>query len=136
MEPTVEQNRAQRLLEILKLQQIEQNLYLGDNENRGGFRLFGGQVLAQATMAASRTVEELRAHSLHAYFLKGGIASKSVLYEVERIRDGKSFSTRRVVAVQGGDAIFNMDISFQVDEIGFEHALPMPNVPLPDELEE
>jgi len=136
VKPKAEQTRAQRLLAVLELQQIEQNLYLGDNENRGGNRLFGGQVLAQATMAASRTVEGLNAHSLHAYFLNGGKSSMPVLYEVERIRDGKSFSTRRVVAVQGGAAIFNMDISFQVEEIGFEHAHPMPNVPLPDELED
>jgi acyl-CoA thioesterase-2 len=133
-------DRAQRLLEILDLEQVEQNLYLGQNESRTGARhgrrLFGGQVLAQATMAASRTVSGLSVHSLHAYFLKGGRSALPVLYEVERIRDGKSFTTRRVVAVQGGDAIFNMDISFQVDEPGFEHAHPMPNVPPPDELED
>ena len=128
--------RADRLLEILDLTQIERNLFLGDNESRGGFRLFGGQVLAQATMAAYRTVEQLSVHSLHAYFLRGGKAERPVLYEVERIRDGRSFATRRVVAVQGGDAIFNMDVSFQVDETGFEHAHPIPNVPPPEELED
>jgi acyl-CoA thioesterase-2 len=130
------QEKAHRLLSILQLEQIEQNLYVGENESGGGSRLFGGQVLAQATMAAHRTVAGLSMHSLHAYFLKGGSSKLPVLYEVERIRDGKSFTTRRVVAIQGGDAIFNMDISFQVDEIGFEHAHPMPNVPPPDELQD
>ena len=126
--------RAERLLEILDLQQIEQNLYLGQNESARPMRLFGGQVLAQATMAASRTVAGVHMHSLHAYFLRAGSCERPVLYEVERIRDGRSFTTRRVVAIQNGVAIFNMDVSFQVDEPGFEHTHPMPNVPMPDEL--
>ncbi|MEM9620142.1 MAG: acyl-CoA thioesterase II [Pseudomonadota bacterium] len=145
--------RAQALLDILELQQIEQNLYLGQNEQRFPLlhaesvsndnnqfsqqvtrRLFGGQVLAQAAMAAYRTVEEVQLHSLHAYFIKAGSTQRPVLYEIERIRDGRSFKTRRVVAVQGGEAIFNMDVSFQIREPGFDHAHPMPNVPMPDEL--
>jgi acyl-CoA thioesterase-2 len=130
------QARARRLLEILELEAVEQNLYLGQNEARSPFRLFGGQVLAQAAMAAYRTVADVHLHSLHAYFLRAGSAERPVLYEVERIRDGRSFTTRRVVAIQNGQAIFNVDASFQRTEPGFEHADPMPNVPLPDELED
>jgi acyl-CoA thioesterase-2 len=127
---------AERLLEILELEVIEENLYRGQNENRGGGRLFGGQVLAQALLAANRTVEDRFPHSLHGYFLRPGDSARPVLYEVERIRDGKSFTTRRVVAVQNGRAIFNMDASFQVTETGFNHGDIMPNVPLPDDLED
>ena len=127
-------NRAQRLLKLLELKQVEENLYQGFNEKENGSRLFGGQVLAQAAMAAYRTVKNVHVHSLHAYFLRAGNFSRPVLYEVERIRDGRSFTTRRVVAIQNGLAIFNMDISFQGDEIGLDHSSPMPNVPLPDEL--
>ena len=127
-------NRAQRLLKLLELKQIEENLYQGFNEKENGSRLFGGQVLAQAAMAAYRTVQDVHVHSLHAYFLRAGNVSRPVLYEVERIRDGRSFTTRRVVAIQNGLAIFNMDISFQGDELGLDHSSPMPNVPLPDEL--
>ena len=127
-------NRATRLLEILELQQIEENLYLGENETDRPQRLFGGQVLAQAASAAYRTVEDVHLHSLHAYFLRAGSSERPVLYEVERIRDGRSFTTRRVLAIQSGQAIFSMDVSFQVNEIGFDHAHPMPNVPMPDEL--
>lgn len=128
--------RAARLLEILALEAIEQNLYRGDNEVRGNMRLFGGQVLAQALRAACHTVEGRQPHSLRAYFMRAGDASRAVLYEVERVRDGSSFSTRRVVAIQQGQAIFSLDVSFQIAESGFEHAHPMPNVPLPEELED
>lgn len=131
--------RARRLLEILDLQQIEENLYLGQNEASnlpGPMRLFGGQVLAQATAAAYRTVDGLHLHSLHGYFLRAGSSERPVLYEIERIRDGRSFTTRRVVAIQSGEAIFSMDVSFQIDEPGFDHAHSMPNVPLPDELQD
>ena len=129
-------NRAQRLLQLLELKQIEENLFLGQNEPENGARIFGGQVLAQASMAAYRTVTDLDVHSMHAYFLRPGDSSKRVLYEVERIRDGRSFTTRRVVAIQSGQAIFNMDVSFQSVEPGLDHSLPMPNVPLPTELQE
>jgi acyl-CoA thioesterase II len=98
--------------------------------------LFGGQVLAQALRAACATVDGRQAHSLRAYFMRAGDASRPVLYEVERIRDGRSFATRRVVAIQSGQAIFSMDVSMQTSEAGFEHAHPMPNVPPPDELED
>ncbi|XOV83047.1 MAG: acyl-CoA thioesterase [bacterium] len=128
--------RAKRLLEILDLEQIEQNLYLGSNETSTPLRLFGGQVLSQAAMAAYRTVEGVHLHSLHGYFIRAGTTGRPVLYEVERIRDGRSFTTRRVVAIQNGEAIFNLDASFQVAEPGFDHAHPMPNVPLPEELED
>jgi acyl-CoA thioesterase II len=128
--------RAALLLRILELEPIELNLYRATNEVRGNFRLFGGQVLAQALRAAYHTVEGRAAHSLRAYFIRPGDASRPVLYEVERIRDGSSFATRRVVAIQQGQAIFSMDVSFQVDEAGFEHAHLMPNVPPPEELED
>lgn len=127
---------GQTLLDVLDLRQIEQNLYLGQNEQRQPQRLFGGQVLAQAARAAYATVENVHLHSLHGYFLRAGSPERPVLYEIERIRDGRSFVTRRVVAVQNGEAIFNMDVSFQIEEVGFDHALSMPNVPLPDELED
>jgi acyl-CoA thioesterase-2 len=127
--------RAARLLEVLDLECIEQNLFLGANEVRGEFRLFGGQVLSQSLRAACLTVEGRSAHSLHGYFMRAGNAGRPVLYEVDRIRDGRSFATRRVVAIQSGEAIFSLDVSFQVDEAGFEHAHPMPNVPPPEELE-
>jgi len=130
------QRRATRLLEILDLQQIEENLYLGQNESSTPRRLFGGQVLAQAARAAYRTVQGLNMHSLHAYFMRAGDSGRPVLYEIERIRDGRSFTTRRVVAIQNGVAIFNLDVSFQIAEPGFDHAHPMPNVPLPDELDD
>ena len=130
------ESRESRLLSILELKKIDRDLFLGQNEYRQGFRLFGGQVLAQAMRAAYQTVEGRQAHSAHAYFLRGGSSEQPILFEVERIRDGKSFTTRRVVAIQEGDAIFNMDISFQVEEEGFEHSLPMPNVPPPEELKD
>lgn len=128
--------RARRLLDILQLKQIEENLFLGANEENNSPRLFGGQVLAQAAKAAYATVDDLQLHSLHGYFLRAGDVARPVLFEIERIRDGRSFTTRRVVGIQNGEAIFNMDVSFQIEETGFEHAQPMPNVPLPDELED
>ena len=128
--------RARRLLEILELERIEENLYRGLNEARGNYRLFGGQVLSQALRAACETVSGRQAHSVHGYFMRAGNASLPVLYEVDRIRDGRSFTTRRVVAIQEGKAIFSMSVSFQVGEEGFEHAASMPNVPPPEELED
>ena len=131
-----QRSRAGRLLEILQLERIEENLYRGQNEVSGRFRLFGGQVLAQALRAASNTVEDRQVHSLHAYFMRAGDAQRPVLYEIDRIRDGRSFTTRRVVAIQDGRAIFSMSASFQVEESGFEHTHSMPNVPPPEELED
>lgn len=135
-EKSKQQDRAARLLEILKLERIEENLYRGYNEVAGRFRLFGGQVLAQALRAASNTVEGRQVHSLHAYFMRAGDAERPVLYEVDRIRDGRSFTTRRIVAIQEGRAIFSMSASFQVAESGFEHTHSMPNVPPPEELQD
>ena len=129
-------SRAAKLLNVLDLKKIEENLYQGENETENGARLFGGQVLAQASAAAYRTVDKVHLHSLHAYFLRPGRVDRPVLYEVERVRDGRSFVTRRMVAIQNGQAIFNMDASFQADELGLEHSAPMPNVPPPRELRE
>ena len=129
--------QAARLLDILALEAIEADLFRGQNELRGMARLFGGQVLAQALLAAGATVDPtLAVHSLHSYFLRAGDPKRPVLYEVDRIRDGRSFVTRRVVAIQRGDAIFSMSLSFHKAEPGFDHAEPMPNVPTPEELEE
>ncbi|MEM1434602.1 MAG: acyl-CoA thioesterase II [Pseudomonadota bacterium] len=127
--------RAQRLLSVLELEPIEADLFRGQNEFRGMPRLFGGQVLAQALTAAGRTcASEFGIHSLHGYFLRAGDPQRPVLYEVDRIRDGRSFTTRRVVAIQGGKAIFSMSLSLHCEEAGFDHAEPMPNVPPPEGL--
>jgi acyl-CoA thioesterase II len=123
------------LLELLDLEEIDRNIYRGQNERGERQRLFGGQVAAQALVAAGRTVEGRAAHSLHGYFLRPGDPSTPVLYTVDRIRDGQSFTTRRVVAVQRGQAIFNMSVSFQVAETGYEHQqLEMPDAPPPESL--
>jgi acyl-CoA thioesterase-2 len=125
----------QDLLNLLDLERIEQNLYRGVSPSEGWQRVYGGQVLGQALVAASRTVEdETRvAHSLHGYFLRPGDTTIPILYNVDRIRDGKSFTTRRVVAIQRGQAIFNMSASFQVMEAGLEHQFPMPEVKPPED---
>ena len=121
-----------RLLELLDLETLEVNLFRGRSPEEDRQRVFGGQVLSQALVAARRTVDEERhAHSLHAYFLRPGDPNVPILYQVDRIRDGRSFTTRRVVAIQHGRPIFNMSTSFQVKEAGFEHQMPMPAVPEP-----
>jgi acyl-CoA thioesterase-2 len=123
------------LLQLLDLEEIDPNIFRGRNERAQRERLFGGQVAAQALAAAGRTVTGRAAHSLHAYFLRPGDPRVPVLYTVDRIRDGQSFTTRRVVAIQRGQAIFNMSVSFQVSEIGYEHQqLPMPAAPEPESL--
>ena len=122
------------LLKILDLEQIEVNLFRGQSPKSGWQRVFGGQVIGQSLVAARRTVEGRHPHSLHGYFMRPGDPKVPIIYEVDRIRDGKSFTTRRVVAVQHGQAIFAMSASFQVDEGGFDHQAPMPDVPGPDEL--
>ncbi|MFZ5481759.1 MAG: acyl-CoA thioesterase II [Myxococcota bacterium] len=123
------------LLELLRLERIEQNLFRGQSQDLGWGAIFGGQVLGQALSAAAQTVPPDRhVHSLHAYFLRQGDARRPVVYEVDAIRDGHSFTTRRVVAIQGGHAIFSLAASFQVDEGGLAHAAPMPEVPGPDGL--
>ena len=123
------------LIDILDLEKIEQNLYRGESPNVGWQRVFGGQVIGQALVAAQRTVDQDRiVHSLHGYFMRPGDPSVPIVYEVDRIRDGKSFTTRRVVAIQHGKAIFSMAASFQIDEPGLEHFLAMPEVTPPEEL--
>jgi acyl-CoA thioesterase-2 len=123
------------LVALLSLERIEENLFRGQSQDLGWGQVFGGQVLGQALSAAAQTVPDERpVHSLQAYFLRPGDASKPIVYDVDRSRDGSSFTTRRVVAVQNGKPIFHMSASFQVDEPGFEHADPMPDVPGPDGL--
>ncbi len=123
------------LLDLLDLEQIEVNLFRGVSPSEGWQRVYGGQVLGQALVAASRTVEDegRTAHSLHGYFLRPGDTTIPILYNVDRIRDGKSFTTRRVVAIQRGRAIFNMAASFQTGEQGLEHQFPIPRVNPPEE---
>lgn len=126
---------VQSLLSILDLEPLERNLFRGRSPQVGWQRVFGGQVIGQALVAASRTVEAERpVHSLHGYFMRPGDPAVPIIYEVDRIRDGGSFTTRRVVAIQHGQAIFSMSASFQAVEEGLEHQLPMPDVPMPEEL--
>ncbi len=123
------------LLDLLNLEQIDENIYRGQNYQAPWGRVFGGQVMAQAVHAARRTVPNDRfLHSLHGYFILGGDISIPIIFQVDRIRDGRSFTTRRVVAIQRGKAIFNLSASFQKAEKGFEHQISMPNVPSPDAL--
>lgn len=122
------------LLSILDLEPLEHNLYRGLSPQVGWQRVFGGQVIGQALVAANRTVEGRAAHSLHAYFLRAGDPAVPIIYEVDRIRDGGSFSTRRVVAIQHGHAIFSMAASFHKEEEGLEHQMAMPDVPPPEDL--
>jgi acyl-CoA thioesterase-2 len=123
------------LVKLLALEKIEENLFRGQSQDLGWGTVFGGQVLGQALSAAVRTVPADRAiHSLHAYFLRPGDVNRPIVYDVDRIRDGSSFTTRRVVAIQNGKAIFNMSSSFQKEEPGFEHQDAMPDVPPPEQL--
>jgi acyl-CoA thioesterase-2 len=124
------------LIDLLQLERIEENLFRGQSRDIGTRFVFGGQVLGQALSAAQRTVDTARkVHSLHAYFLRAGDIEAPIVYEVDRSRDGKSFSTRRVVAIQHGQPIFNMAASFQHPEPGVEHQLSMPEVPKPEDVE-
>ncbi len=123
------------LIERLDLEKLEENLFRGSSPQNGWQRVFGGLVIAQALMAAQRCVDPDRiVHSLHAYFMRPGDPSIPIVYQVERIRDGSSFTTRRVVAIQHGKAIFSMSASFQVEEPGFDHQVSIPNVPAPETL--
>lgn len=125
----------EELVALLDLEEIDENLYRGRSEDPGWGRLFGGHVLGQALAAAQRTVDPGRqVHSLHCYFLLAGDVNRPVIYDVDRIRDGGSFTTRRVVARQHGRAIFHLSASFQRAESGFEHQTPMPSVPPPDQV--
>ena len=123
------------LVKLLALERIEENLFRGQSQDLGWGTVFGGQVLGQALSAAVQTVPPERAiHSLHAYFLRPGDVHRPIVYDVDRIRDGSSFTTRRVVAIQNGKAIFNLSASFQKSEPGFEHQDAMPEVPPPESL--
>jgi acyl-CoA thioesterase-2 len=126
----------QELLAILDLERLEHNLFRGRSPKLDWQRVFGGQTIAQALVAAQRTVEPDRfVHSLHGYFMRPGDTKLPIVYEVDRIRDGGSFTTRRVVAIQHGHAIFSLEASFQVEEDGLEHQVPMPlDVPGPETL--
>ncbi|MET8856314.1 acyl-CoA thioesterase II [Streptomyces sp. NPDC004579] len=125
----------QDLLDLLDLERIEENIFRGRSRSAVVPRVFGGQVAAQALVAAGRTVPEDRlAHSLHAYFLRIGDPGAPIVYSVDRIRDGRSFTTRRVVAVQHGQPIFHLSASFQAYEEGMEHQAPMPPAPDPETL--
>ena len=124
----------EELTALLRLEQLEVNLFRGLSPDENRQRVFGGQVAGQALVAAGRTVDAGRVHSLHSYFLRPGDPQVPIVYEVDRIRDGRSFTTRRVVAVQHGRAIFNLAASFQVEEEGPEHQYPMPDAPDPESL--
>ena len=122
------------LIVLLELERIEDNIFRGESRDIGSAQVFGGQVLGQALTAASYTVEDRDVHSLHAYFLRRGDMQAPIVYEVDRARDGGSFSNRRIVAIQHGRPIFNMAASFQRHETGVEHQFRMPSVPGPDGL--
>ncbi len=122
------------LLNILDLEKIEQNIYRGRSPQVGWQRVFGGLVIAQSLVAACRTVEHRAPHSLHGYFMLPGDPSVPIVYEVERLRDGGSFTTRSCVAVQHGRPIFSLSASFQTPESGLDHAAAMPDVPPPESL--
>lgn len=124
-----------QLVDLLDLEAIEVNIFRGKNLDETRLRVFGGQVAAQSLIAAGRTVASGRVHSLHSYFLRAGDPKAPILYEVDRIRDGRSFTTRRVVAIQHGKAIFNLECSFHIEENpGLIHNARMPKVPQADDL--
>ncbi|HEV7490797.1 MAG TPA: acyl-CoA thioesterase II [Rhodanobacteraceae bacterium] len=126
---------VEELIALLRLERLEDNLFRGESRDIGTHYVFGGQVLGQALSAAQQTVDaERSAHSLHAYFLRAGDIQKPIVYNVERTRDGGSFSVRRVVAIQHGQTIFNCSVSFHIAEPGVEHQMPMPQVPKPADL--
>jgi acyl-CoA thioesterase-2 len=135
MPPDAPEPAQRSLLGLLDLEPLEQNLFRGLSPPYGWQRVYGGQVLGQALVAAVRTVAAERvAHSLHAYFLLPGDPARPIIYEVERTRDGSSFTTRRVKAIQHGRTMFAMSVSFHKPEVGLEHSSPMPNVPPPEAL--
>lgn len=125
---------VRELLDLMTLEQLEVNLFRGESRDIGTERVFGGQVLAQALLAATRTVEGRMVHSLHAYFLRAGDPEAPIVYNVDRSRDGRSFTARRVVAIQHGRQIFTLAASFQLPQDGVEHQFEMPEVPPPEDL--
>jgi acyl-CoA thioesterase-2 len=123
------------LVDLLALERLDRDLFRGRSQDLGWGAIFGGQVLGQALSAAAQTVAADRAvHSLHGYFMRAGDVTRPILYQIDRARDGASFTTRRVVAIQEGEAIFSLEASFQDAEDGFDHQDAMPEVPAPDEL--
>src|SRR5882762_778277 len=132
----VRQTPIEEVLALLDLEKIEENIFRGVSPKDRMQRVFGGQVLGQALVAAGRTVEGRVCHSFHAYFLRAGDPKVPILYEVDRSRDGASFTARRVVAIQHGRQIFTLAASFQVQEKGLEHQFEMPEVPDPDHLQD
>jgi acyl-CoA thioesterase-2 len=129
------QPALERLIALLDLERIEEHIFRGVSPAESPVRVFGGQVAGQALIAAGRTVPvQRRVHSLHAYFIRPGDPSIPIVYEVDLIRDGRSFTTRRVTAIQRGKAIFALSASFQIDEPGLDHSEPMPDVPAPETL--
>ncbi|MEH6610899.1 MAG: acyl-CoA thioesterase II [Halioglobus sp.] len=125
----------EKLIKCLEVERVDKYLFIG-NSPKSPKRVFGGQVLAQSLNAAIRSVDDDRvAHSMHAYFLRPGDPSKQIVFEVDPIRDGRTFATRRVVAKQDGRAIFNTSVSFQLEEEGLEHQMDGPKVPAPEDVE-
>src|SRR3979411_2946013 len=136
-EPLAMSSAIQDLLGVLDLEPLEVNLLRGRPPASERTGVYGGQVIGQALVAACRTVDDVAtrpAHSLHAYFMLGGDPKVPIIYEVDRVRDGRSFATRRVVAIQHGEAIFTMAVSFHRDEAGLTHQAEMPDVPKPEDL--
>lgn len=130
---SADQQDVDAIVTSLDLEEIDRNLYRGHPPYWESGRLFGGIVAAQALAAAYRTIEGIHVHSLHSYFLRPGDPASPVIFDVDRIRDGRSFATRRVVARQNGEAIFNLSASFHKEEDGFDHQAKMPDVPGPNE---
>ena len=128
-------NVLDELVKLLALERIEANLFRGQSQDLGWGTVFGGQVLGQALSAALQTVPaDRRVHSMHGYFLRPGDVSRPIIYDVDRARDGSSFTTRRVVAIQGGQQILNLSASFQIEEAGIAHQDTMPDAPPPESL--
>src|SRR5437762_1459074 len=118
------------LVDLLALERLDRDLFRGRSQNLGWGQIFGGQVLGQALSAAAQTVSSERpVHSLHGYFVRAGDVTRPIIYQVDRLRDGQSFTTRRVVAIQEGEAIFSLEASFQRVEDGFDHQDTLPEVP-------
>ena len=131
------ENSFESVIDRLTLEQLDTYLFRYKGKNAGILRIFGGQVIAQAYIAANETVsDDMQIHSLHAYFLRPGVIKQPVLFSVDPVRDGKSFFTRTVKAIQNNEIIFTMTVSFQKEEGGITHSIEMPKVPDPDELKD
>ena len=131
------ENSFESVIDRLTLEQLDTYLFRYKGKNAGILRIFGGQVIAQAYVAANETVsDDMQIHSLHAYFLRPGVIKQPVLFSVDPVRDGKSFFTRTVKAIQNNEIIFTMTVSFQKEEEGITHSIEMPKVPDPDELKD